>query len=588
MRPHPFDLPIGNPLARFVLEKLTRLRDLRALYESRLAPGESAVDCTERLLEVVLRNMATAIEVENPGALDAIPRSGPLIVVANHPLGGLEGMLLTQLLLSIRPDLKVLTNQLLLRIPEFEDVFIGVDVLNADARRANGKGVRALSKHLGAGGAALVFPAGTVSTVRLPALRIADPAWNELVGALALRHRATCVPIHVGGRNSFGFYLAGMVSKRLRTLLLGRAMLAKRGTRVRARIGEPIPGADIAQLADAQAATSFLRLCCDLLGVGKVAVSGSRAAASRPIRADVAAAALHEQLQALARYQVQGHGDFAVYCAPFDALGCVMEQIAIARERTFRSVEEGTGQAIDQDRFDPHYWHLWVWDTRNQCIAGAYRLAKVDQLLDHSGLRNIYSRSLYDYDATFIRHLGKSLEVGRSFITPEYQRHPRVLDLLWKGLGAFIVDNPGYHTLFGCVSISQQYSQLGRAILAEVFLYHYGAEASVRQRVRPSAPLRARERPWSAEAIAALRNIPLINKILGRIDGRSIPTLIHHYLSLNGKFISFTVNHGFNQSLDGLIVVDLRTAPARYIDRYLGSEGSAQFEQLHGLQRHVA
>ncbi len=588
MRPHPFDLPIGNPLARFLLEKLTGLQDLRALYESRLAPGEGTVDRTDRLLAVVLKNMATAIEVENPGALDAIPRSGPLIVVANHPLGGLEGMLLTQLLLAIRPDLKVLTNQLLLRIPEFEDVFIGVDVLNADARRANGKGIRALSKHLAGGGAALVFPAGTVSTVKLPTLRIADRAWNQLVGALALRHQATCVPIHVGARNGIAFYLTGLVSKRLRTLLLGRAMLAKRGSRVRARVGEPITGAQIKQFGDAQAATSYLRLCCDLLGAGNPKTSVAAAAPGQAIRGDVPLEAMLGQMAALDRYRVGGHGDFATYCAPFDAMGCVMEQIGIAREHTFRSVEEGTGRAIDHDRFDPHYWHLWVWDQRKQCIAGAYRLARVDQLLDQGGLRNIYSRSLYDYDAAFIRHLGKSLEVGRSFITPDYQRHPRVLDLLWKGLGAFIVDNPGYHTLFGCVSISQQYSQLGRAILADVFLYHYGAEASVRQRVRPNAPLRARERPWSAEAISALRNIPLINMILGRIDGRSIPTLIHHYLSLNGRFISFTVNHGFNRSLDGLIVVDLRNTPARYIERYLGSEGAEQFDRLHGVQRDVA
>lgn len=509
-------------------------------------------------------------------------------MVANHPLGGLEGMLLTQLLLSIRPDLKVLTNHLLLRIPEFEDVFIGVDVLNADARRANGKGIRALSKHLASGGAALVFPAGTVSTMTLPTLRIADPAWNQLVGALALRYHAACVPIRVGARNGIGFYLSGLISKRLRTLLLGRAMLAKRGSRVRARIGEPITGEQIAQLGDAQAATSYLRLCCDLLGAGNRERGGNAAAANQAIRDDVAIEALLTQIASLGRYRVGGHGDFVTYCAPFAALGCVMEQIAIARERTFRSVEEGTGRAIDQDRFDPHYWHLWVWDQRRQCIAGAYRLTKVDQLLEEGGLRKIYSRSLYDYDATFIRHLGKALEVGRSFITPDYQRHPRVLDLLWKGLGAFIVDHPGYHTLFGCVSISQQYSQLGRAILADAFLYHYGAEASVRQRVRPTAPLRTAERPWSTEAIGALRNIPLINMILGRIDGRSIPTLIHHYLSLNGRFISFTVNHGFNRSLDGLIVVDLRNTPARYIERYLGGEGAAQFDRLHGVQRDVA
>lgn len=586
MPAHPFDLPIGNPIARFMLKKLTRLDDLRALYDTRLTAA-TPPRSTAELLDVVLANLAADLKLDNPQALESVPRSGALIIVANHPLGGLEGMLLTQLLLQIRPDLKVMTNQLLLRIPEFNDVFVGVDVLNSNAQRANARGIRTISKHLGSGGAALIFPAGTVSNLAWPTLQLADPEWNALVGTLALKHQAACLPIRVHGRNDWSFYLAGWIHKRLRTALLGRAMLAKRGVSVGAQVGTLVSAAEIAQLANGEAATAYLRLCSELMGVEQAEPAASTQA-EQTLHPDVAVSALAAQIKALAGFQVGGHGDFEVYCAPYSALGCVMQQLAIARERTFRQVDEGTGQAADEDRFDPYYWHLWLWDRRHERIAGAYRLAKVDELVARGGVQTIYSRSLYAYDAAFIGELGKAIEVGRSFIAPEYQRHPRTLDLLWKGLGAFIVNNPGYHTLFGCVSISRQYSQLARAILADVFLYHYGADASIRRHVRPSAPLRASARPWDETALAALSNIPIINKILGRIDGRAIPTLIHHYLSLNGKFISFTVNHGFNQSLDGLIFVDLRTAPARYITRYLGDQGAADFYQMHGLEQNAA
>lgn len=593
MHRSPLTLPIANPLLRGLLTKITGLDGIQAIYSGWLVAGRPNVEAgpTAALLDFALDNMMKVrLDLDNAAVLEQLPKTGPLMIVANHPFGGLEGMLLTRLLLRYRPDLKVLTNQLLRVFPEFDDVFIGVDVLQSNQQHANSGGIRALSKHLGKGGATLVFPAGTVATIDLRSGQLHDEPWNALIGRMVRKHQAHCLPIYLHGRNSLAFYLSAYVHKRLRTALLPRAMVAKQGTAVRATIGELIEPSDFAAIADGTAVTQYLRLCCERLADHAPAAPGKAAADMRvAIRADVPMPQLEAKLQDLDDYRVAGHGDFVVYCAPYAALGCVMEQLAITRERTFRAVDEGTGRDIDVDRFDPHYWHLWIWDQRQQQIVGGYRIAKADELIAARGIRALYSRSLYAYDERFIRSLGRSIEVGRSFVAPAYQRHPRALDLLWKGIGSFITQNPGYHTLFGCVSISKQYSALSRAILADSFLHHYGADASIRTGVRAHSPLPTRGRSWDTKLIASLCDVPIINKLLGRLDaGKSVPILIHHYLALNGKFVSFTVNHGFNQSLDGLILVDLRLAPPRYITRYLGDEGAADFYAMHQDQSRAA
>jgi putative hemolysin len=587
---NPLDLRLRNPISNFVMQRLTKLPELAGVYGRWLAktnrPTQSDPSKAKQLLDHVLDDdlrVALTLDAAASEALANIPKTGPLVVVSNHPLGALEGMLLSRLLLTVRPDLKVLANELLLRIPEFDQLFIGVDVLSGEAQQRNSGGIRKLHQHLSEGGAALIFPAGTVSVIEHWNGDVSDAPWHPMVARLALKHNAACVPLFVHARNSQNFYRAGLVHKRLRTALLGRAMLAQQGKTVALSVGKTIEHAELAALADAQSAIQYLRLCSEQLGRGDtepdpVVLNDDSFSA---IRNDVATSTLHAQLDTLSNYQVAEHRDFVVYCAPYEALGCMMEQIAISRERTFREVAEGSGKELDQDRFDPYYWHLWIWDRKASQLVGGYRIRKVDA---DTPVDQLYSRSLYHYDQGFLQQLGSAIEVGRSFVCTAYQRQPSALDLLWKGIGAFVVKNPGYHTLFGCVSISQAYSHMARQLLAETFLFHYGAEVSIRKSVAPSAPLPSARKTWDTALLAKLIDVPILNKLIGRVSGgRSIPILIRHYLALNGRFISFTVNHGFNQSLDGLILVDLRKAPEKYIDRYLGDEGARHFRDLHGV-----
>lgn len=573
---HPLRLPIAHARLRHFAERVSALRGLAEIYDSWVAsPRQMDRTVVEQLLDFVLQRLEAKLVWAGDG-LPEVPSGKPLIVVANHPMGGLEGMLLTRELLRLRPDVRVLANSLLLRVPEFRGVFIGVDVLRADAVAENGAGIREACRHLGAGGALLVFPAGTVSRLRPLTGRIEDAPWSNFIGRLALRYGADCLPVHVSGRNRLRFYFAGYLHARLRTALLPGELLSRRNRQVEARAGDLLTAGEVAALADATAITQCLRFTCDALAPALPAAAKAQSRRkARMIAEDVSTSRLVMKHAELAEYQLRETREYAVYCAPHAKLGCIMQQIAIEREKTFRAVDEGTGKELDSDHFDPYYWHLWVWHRQRHEIVGGYRIVRSDELMRQQGISKLYSHSLYRFDANFVLSLGRALEVGRSFVTIPYQRHAKVLDLLWQGIGAFVMANPGYHTLFGCVSISSQYSMLARAFLADALMANFGVNDGRRERVQPRVHLHARTRPWTPELLAALGNTAIINKLLGNLDnGRRIPILLRHYLALNGRFASFAVNRGFNDSLDGLIIVDLRDAPARYLNRYMGETGA--------------
>ncbi len=584
---NPFSLKqIKNPILRMLVQKTSRLDILEEWYDDWLLNYKEQHGNVDAFIEYSLNRLDVRIDTIDEGSLSSIPKHGPFIAVANHPLGGLEGILLTQLLLSIRPDLKVLTNELLKQIPEFHDVFIGVDVLNKKKQRENVRGMREVSQHLANNGALLVFPAGTVSRLKLPSFTLADAPWNSLVSKLARKYNAPIMPMFVNNRNSLPFYLSGYIHKRFRTMLLPRAMLNKMGTDILVHIGALIPAADLQRLTDNNIATHYIRMCCEVLRCENqedYIFDDDLNMAS--IKQNIDPNIITKHVESLEDCLIYSQGNFSLYCTPYPRLGPVVEQLAIERERTFREIEEGTGHELDSDHFDPHYKHLFLWDNDERKIAGGYRLGITNKILEERGIAGLYSHSLFDYNEKFLKKMGSTIELGRSFITPEYQRHPKALDLLWKGIGYFIAQNPQYHTLFGCVSISRQYSRLATTLLSKTFLSHYGVDSSIQRSVKARTPLNDSDTSWSETQISGLSAIPAVNKLVGRIDGgKSIPVLIRHYLALNGRFISFTVNKGFNESLDGLIMVDLRKTPDKYLQRYMGTEGLKKFKAQWGTE----
>ncbi len=559
-------------------EKLLGLRPLAAIYD-RLPENLGPVEFLRNSLDA----LGVRLKINNPQSLEQIPREGPLLVVANHPLGGLEGMALAQTLLAIRPDLRLLTNELLRRIPELADIFIGVDVLSADAASGNIRGVKQVHRHLRGGGAVLIFPAGMVSAIESRGRRIQDRKWNRLAGQLIKRHQCACLPVWVHGRNSVWFYLAGLIHPRLRTVLLPRQLANKRGFQLEFTLGKPVLAQELRLLQTPGAVTEYLRVSSEALARRDEPVAANFTRQVDDIQQLATTDSVAAALAQLEEFRLIEHGDFDVYCAPHGCLGIIMEMIAVAREISFRAVGEGTGLTRDSDQFDPHYLHLFLWDKANSRIAGAYRVGLVDEIIAEHGVKGLYSRSLYRYDNSFIKRLGSAIEMGRSFIHPDYQRRPESLTLLWRGIGRLLVERPQYHTLFGSVSISREYSDLARALIADTLLTNFEASEFV-PLVKPLTPLKIAHRVWSEDMLNELVNIKMLGKLIGRCDpGKAVPVLLRHYLSLNGRMVCFNIHMDFNNSLEGLIIVDVRRTDPKTVARFMGAAGAEKFYACHKL-----
>lgn len=569
----PFNLSaIPWPL-QILLRKICKLPLLETWYsewhqQEQPLQQESAM----AFLNYVLKQIGRPYHVQHQGVVSDIPAKGPVVIVANHPLGGLEGMILAQHFLQYRPDLKVVTNKLLLRFPEFAQLFIGVDILGR--QRDNRQSLRDLNEHVSQGGAVLIFPTGTVGKFNWRNKRVDDIEWHTTAANVALRHDAWCLPVHVDGRNSLLFYASAWIHKRLRTLLLPRAMLERTTRPINITVGRPLQLAE-AGLGSARAATDYLRVTTELIGHDCIASQ-----AEVDPRPEISSMAPPLSLDYLREYELIRQGERVVFCVPYDALGPLQIHLATKRERTFRASGEGTGKAMDIDRFDPHYLHLIAWDFSTHQLIGAYRAFRLSDAIESDKKKDLYSRSLFRYPDSFLKYFSGAIEVGRSFVTEAYQRDPRALDLLWLGLGALMMKNPNCHTFIGCVSISGNYAPQLRSLLHDTLLAGFSVDQQLRQKVTPRRRFNTSPTPLSAELLANLANVSAINKLLGHagLDVR-VPVLIRQYLALNGGFIDFSVNSNFSDSLDGLIVVDLRQAPARYLKRYLGEQGQTVFQQ---------
>ena len=576
---NPCRLPLKPRVLASALESLLGLKPLARVYDGR-PPNCDPFEFLDHALDA----LGIDIAIDEEELLDEIPKTGPVLIVANHPLGGLEGMAIAKVIGKYRPDLQVLTNELLRLIPELAPIFIGVNVLSSNAAAGNVGGIKQVHKHLMNDGAILLFPAGMVSAYELSHRRIQDREWNRLAGQLLKKYECSCTPVYVGGRNSNYFYGAGLVHPRLRTLLLPRQLANKQGFTLPLKIGRPIPSQELRLLQNPVAVTQYLRVATDALQR-----SGEL---SKPAEPETFSELCHEQSSEELRrtvakmndFRVVEHDEFDVYFAPYDRLGPVMEQIAIAREKTFRAVGEGTGFSQDSDEFDPHYRHLFLWDKTECRIAGAYRVGLVDEVVASHGVEGLYSRSLYKYDEAFIRQLGSAIEMGRSFIHPDYQRRPISLNLLWRGIGQVLIKKPRYHTLFGSVSISREYSDLARSLIADTMLTNFRAK-EFSQLVEPINPLKVMNRVWTDDMLAELANLKMLSKLIGRCDpGKAVPVLLRHYLSLNGKLVCFNIHSNFNNSLEGLIIVDTRNTEQKTLSKFLGAEGLKYFLSFHEIK----
>lgn len=574
----PFRLPRHTPfgVAESIVEWASGLATLDKLYQQRPAKPS----CFE-----FMRYTLAALNIEYRlalGSIDNIPQTGPVVIVANHPLGAIEGVILADLIGSVRTDIKVLANQLLKRLPEISELFIGVDVFNSkSARSTNAQAIRDANLHLAQGGLLIIFPAGEVSTYPKGSQTLSDIEWSQSVAKFVKRAQATTVPIFINGKNSTLFYQAGRIHPLLRTALLGRELLNKQAHNIEISIGNPIPYSEVKAFEQERDIVHYLRLNTYLMSAAPTATPSSPELVTSPLPIIDALIVenLEQDLAALpSESKLLEQGDWIVYCAASEQLPHILQEIGRIREESFRAVGEGSGLACDLDEYDRHYYQLFVWHKKDRQIVGAYRLGLVDKLIAKQGLAGLYSRSLFQYDEAFINTLDTSIELGRSVVSSKYQRNLNSLLMLWKGIAAFVARHPQYTHLFGPVSISNDYSHTARQLMAATLsIHHYDHEKATL--VSPSTPLRCNGNTfWQTNLLSSLASISLLSKVLAKMEnGKGLPVLLRQYLGMNGKLVCFNVDPAFNNALDGLIVVNLKQVPLHTLAKYMGKEQASAY-----------
>ena len=524
--------------------------------------------------------------------LAALPSSGGLLVIANHPTGALDGLGLIALLGQVRPDVRVLGNVLLTRIPNLRDMLIAVDPFDRTASgiRANVAGLRAARRWLESGGCLLAFPSGEVAyRVNREGVAI-DGNWHAHVAALLVRSGAAALPVFIGGCNSRVFRGAGYIHPLLRTALLPRELWCRRQTTLSITVGESVAADVVARIPEADRA-AYLKARTYLLagtrGTEKcahgVADGASPVPPARNIVASLDRSDLASDVAALApgRLLVES-GSMRVYCAPASELPAILHEIGRLREVTFRAVGEGTGRAIDLDRFDAHYWHLFAWDGARQAVVGAYRLGPTDDIVAQRGPSGLYTSTLFHYDSRLLDEIGAAIELGRSFVREEYQREFAPLLLLWKGIGRFIALRPHYRSVFGAVSISGRYESLSRQLLVR-FLSRAACHPRAARLVRPRRPIRPGSSRESLADVVTVNSLEAVSGLVGAIeaDGKPIPVLLRQYLNLNARLLGFSVDPAFGDALDGLMLADLTQVPHAMLHRLMGKENARDFLAYH-------
>ena len=534
----------------------------------------------------VLSELAVTYTSDAP-TLRQIPAQGPLVVVANHPFGILEGAVLADMVSQVRSDVRVLTNHLLCQLPELRDFCIPINTFGgAVARQDNQRGLSDALAWLQGGGALIVFPAGEVSHAHLRAGCITDPRWHTTAARLIQKTQAQALPVHIQGNNSALFHAVGLLHPRLRTLRLPRELLNKQGRHVNLRLGQArIATSDTAQ-TDPGALTAYLRARTYALASPRPAIAPPSAPAPRsPIAEPAPAERVAAELAALTPNQLlHEDSDFMVYGTRATHIPYTMRELGRAREATFRAVGEGTGRGLDLDGFDAYYEHFILWHKADQRLAGAYRLADVQSIRKRHATAALYTQTLFDYTPEFFAALGPALELGRSFVVAQYQKQYGALLALWKAVAGYVARRPQTPVLMGAVSISRDYTSVSRDLMVR-YLMRYATRADLAAQARPRVPfVGPKAAGWDPNALSAgLRDADALSHAISDIepDGKGLPVLLRKYLKLGGRVVGFNIDRQFCGVLDALIVVDLRDTERRMLSRFMGPRDLAQFLQYH-------
>ncbi len=562
----------ANKLFDLFIAPIVRLRPFQRAY-SKAKKDPSTTDLWTKVL--IQLNTQLAISEAD---LSRIPKTGPLIIVANHPHGIMDGVILGSLMHRVRDDFKIIMNEAT-TMPGLEDGLFFVSIFGTPRENAkkNIQVTRQALEWLKAGHAIVVFPAGEISAISSWNEKVAlDNTWNTSMIRLSMGAKAPILPLFIVGQNDNLFLKLGLIHPLFRTLQIGRVTNHLFGEVMTVRAAHLISSKVLDTFKDDVAKADFVRAKLYSLMSRQTqqhrVLDISLADVSKTNVTQDEMARVFEVLYAQPSFKIHENGAYSVLLfnqqqllaidsKQADIFSIFKDELGRLRELTFREVGEGSGQMRDLDQFDEYYSHLTLWDREQKQLLGAYRLAFADEIVPQYGIQGLYTALQFEYNPHFFATIGPAIELSRAFIIKTHQKNHMGLSMLLGGLGQLLVMRPHIRSFFGAVSISfDEFQSTSKKLILDFLAHHHGhnelsswVKAKNPPQLTTSLPLSEWQR-----LLNTIGDLPLLNTVVSSIeaDGKGVPPLIWAYLSLMGRFIAFDHDTGFN-SIDSLLVINM-------------------------------
>jgi putative hemolysin len=548
--------------------KILRISDVNEVYKKfEELHGVAFIDAVLEEFEVTI----DYYEEE----LKRIPKSGPFITVSNHPLGGIDGIILIKLISQIRPDYKVMANFLLQKVEPLKDFFMPVNPFDDKDLKSSFTGIKESIEHINAGHALGIFPAGEVSTYKIEAGKISDKEWDKSTLKMIKKMQVPVVPVYFKARNSSFFYLLSMLHPSLRSAKLPSELLTQKNKPIRIRIGKSLSVKEQKGYKKLDHYSAFLRqrtyLLRHALSPEKKLLLRKRPQEQEALINPIPVEALRKEIEFLNQTEalLLNQKNYNVYLTTSKRVPNLLNEIGRLREVTFRAVGEGTNLPLDLDEYDYHYHHLILWDKEKEELAGAYRLALGDEVFMQYGIKGFYTSTLFKIDKELHPLFKKSLEMGRAFIVKGHQQKPLPLFLLWKGIIQTMVRNPDLEYIIGNASISNRFSKFGKSLIVKYLLNNFGDE-DMEKFIHPRKAFKPKLKgeykrllsEWGGD------DINQFDRMVESFEtqGLKIPVLIKKYLKQNAHIVCFNLDPLFNNSLDGFMYMHIKDLPEGTFD----------------------
>jgi putative hemolysin len=552
----------------WILMKLLKISTLNRIYRRNKHLSKL------EFLDSILGEFQIKFEIPEED-LKRLPKEGAYITISNHPLGGIDGILLLKLMLEQRSDFKIIANFLLHRIEPLKPYIMPVNPFE-DRKdvKSSITGFKNAILHLREGHPLGVFPAGEVSTYRDGKL-VVDKPWEEAAMKLIKKAEVPVVPIYFHAKNSRLFYRLSKISDTLRTAKLPSELLTQKRRVIKVRVGRPISVKDQGEYDNLKDFSEFLRRKTYILSntfedrpkiLDNLQSSLKAPKLPKRIVTPVDSEAMIAEVDNLREIgsRLLISKNYEVFLAAPKDIPNILREIGRLREITFREVGEGTNEAIDLDTFDTYYHHMFLWDNDKNIIAGAYRMGLGAQIFERYGIDGFYLQDLFRFEPELYKMMSQSIEMGRAFIVKEYQQKPMPLFLLWKGIVHTTLRHPEHKYLIGGVSISNQFSNFSKSLMIEFMKSHY-YDPYVAQYVRPKKEFKVKLKDADKDFVfdSTEADLNKFDKIIDEVEPGALrlPVLLKKYIKQNAKLVAFNVDPLFNNSVDGLMYIKIADLP---------------------------